>query len=89
MTRMATMPTYSKTPLKIIYSYKLDGRETWYKASGTWALQSLYKWWPWVDLGLFYNKVNFVYLGFYMKKNPEKKNLQNKKLWAQVLKFGI
>ena len=35
MTRMATMPTYSKTPLKIIYSYKLDGHETWYKASGT------------------------------------------------------
>ena len=38
--------------------------EIWHVAWGTQALQSLYKWWPWVDLDLFYIKVKFAILGF-------------------------
>ena len=32
------------------------------------ALQNLYKWWTWVDLGLFYGKAAFGFLGFCMEK---------------------
>ena len=33
-------------------------------ASGAWVLPSLLKWWPWVDLDLFYGKVKFGPLCF-------------------------
>ena len=43
----------------------------WYVAKklalGTLAHDSLYKSWPWVDLDLFYSKVNFGYIGFSME----------------------
>ena len=42
--------------------------ETWHVALGTQALQSLCKWWRWVDLGLFYGKVKFGPLCFCMGK---------------------
>ena len=42
--------------------------ETWHVALGTQALQSLYKWWPWIDLDLFYGKVKFGPLCFCMGK---------------------
>ena len=38
--------------------------ETWYTASGTQVLPSLFKQWPNVDLWLFYKKVNFGPLYF-------------------------
>ena len=41
--------------------------ETWQAASGTQVLQSLYKLWIWVDIDLFYGKVKFGNLGFYIK----------------------
>ena len=53
--------TFKNLLLQNQKSYDL---ETWYAAFGTQALQSLYKWWPWVDLDLFYGKVKFGNLGF-------------------------
>ena len=41
----------------------------WFVASGTPAHHSLFKWWPWSDLGLFYGKVKFGNLGFSMGKS--------------------
>ena len=38
----------------------------------TWAHQSLFKWWPWVDLGLFYGKIKFGSFCFYMGKTVRK-----------------
>ena len=61
MTKMAAMPIYGKNPLKIF--------ETWYVASGTPAHHSLFKWWLWSDLDLFYGKVKFGNLGFSMGKS--------------------
>ena len=55
MTKMATTPIYGKNPTKIFS----DFHETWYVASGTPAHHSLFKWWPWVDLDLFYSKVKY------------------------------
>ena len=40
----------------------------WHVALGTQALQSLYKWWPWVDLDLFYGKVKLGHLYVLMGK---------------------
>ena len=52
----------------------------WYVAVGPWAHQSLFKWWPWVDLDLFYGKVKFVPFCLYMGKSVRKsfngRNLQ-------------
>ena len=42
--------------------------ETWYAASGTQVLQNSFKWWPWVNLDLFYSKVKFGPLCFCMGK---------------------
>ena len=57
-TKMAAMPIYGKNPLKIFFS----------GTKGTWAKQSLFTWWPWVDLDLFYGKVKLASLCFYMGK---------------------
>ena len=55
MTKMAAMPIYGKT-FKNLQNHKSYDLETWHAALGL-ALQNLYKWWPWVDLDLFYGKV--------------------------------
>ena len=71
---LVTWPSWPPCPyginsLKIFYSRTIsDDLETLHKAKWTWALQKFYKWWPLVDLDLFYNKVNFVHLGFYIGK---------------------
>ena len=56
--------------LKIFFSknQKADDLETWYASSGAQVLLSLLKWWPKVDLDLFYGKVKFGPLCFYMEK---------------------
>ena len=46
--------------------------ETWHIASGTQALQSLYKWRPWVDLDLFYDNVKLDLLYIRMGKTVTK-----------------
>ena len=57
--------TFKNLLLQNQKSYDL---ETWHVALGTQALQSLYKWWPWVDLDLFYGKVKFGPLCFVWEK---------------------
>ena len=69
MTKMAAMPIYGKNFKNLLLqNQKSYNLETWHVALGTQALQSLYKWWPWVDLGLFYGKVNFGHLYVWMGK---------------------
>ena len=51
-----------------------DFHETWYVASGTPANHSLFKWWPWSDLDLFYSKVKFGNIGFSMGKSNQRTN---------------
>ena len=41
----------------LLRNKKAGDIETWYAASGAWVLPNLFKWWPWVDLDLFYGKV--------------------------------
>ena len=45
-----------------------DASETWYEASGTPVLPSLFKWWPWVNIDLFNGKVKFGPLSFSWEK---------------------
>ena len=71
MTKMAAMPIYDKnlqksSPTELIV-YDL---ETWHGALCTQALQSLYKWWLWVDLDLFYDNVKFCGTCFYTYSRP-------------------
>ena len=70
MTKMAATPIYDKNTSKVFFS-GTDGPisiETWYVALGTPADHSLNKLWPWVDLDLFYDKVKFGNLGFWIGK---------------------
>ena len=58
--------TFKNLLLQNQKSYDL---ETWHVALGTQALQSLCKWWPWVDLDLFYRaKSNLVPYAFVWEK---------------------
>ena len=69
MTKMATTPINGKNPSKIFFRNRLaDFHETQYVASGTPVHHSLFKWWTWSDLDLFYGKVKFGYFGFSLGK---------------------
>ena len=46
----------------LLRNQKADGLETSYAASGARVLPNLFKWWPWVDLDLFYGKVKFAFV---------------------------
>ena len=48
-------------------NWKANGHETWCAALGTLVVPSLFKWWPSVDFGLFYN-ISKGLLDFYMAK---------------------
>ena len=61
--------TFKNLLLQNQKSYDL---ETWHVASGTQALQSLYKWWPWVDHELFYRKVKLGHLYVWMGQTVTK-----------------
>ena len=77
MTKMVAMPNMVKNFKNLcLQNQWADCLETWYVAFGVegeggLVVQSLYKWWPWVDLYVFYFKVKFGPLGFGMGK-PEK-----------------
>ena len=64
------MPIYGKKPFKnlLLQNRRTDFHETWYVALGTPAHHSLFKWWPFVDLDLFYGKVKICNLGFSIGK---------------------
>ena len=69
MTKMAVMPIYGKNSKKhLLWSQQVDDLESSYAALGTRVLPSLFKWWPWDDLGLFHGKVKFGPC-FCMEKN--------------------
>ena len=68
MTKMAAMPICGKKHKNLLRNQKADDLENWYAASGVQLLPSLFKWWPWVDLDLFYGKVKFGPLRFCMDK---------------------
>ena len=53
----------------ILHNQKADDLESWYAAFGARVCTTkLFKWWPWVDLVLFYSKVKFGPLYFCMGK---------------------
>ena len=69
MTKLAAMPIYGKTLKNLILRNQMaNDLETWYAASGARVLPNLFKWWPWVDVDLFYGKVKFRPLCFCMGK---------------------
>ena len=70
MTKMAVMPIYGINHSKIF-------SETWYVAFVTPAHHCLLKLCPWDDLDLFYGKVNFGNIGFYMTKNKNNEFFRN------------
>ena len=84
MTMMAATPIYGKNPSKYS-SPELAGRfpgNLVYVASGTPANHSLFKWWPWNALYLFYDKVKVGKLGFSTGKKVKTVDFQ--KLLQQV-----
>ena len=56
----------------LLQNQKSYDLETLHVTSGTQVLQSLYKWWPWVDLDLFYSKVKLGHLYVWMGKTAKK-----------------
>ena len=67
---MAAMPIYDINLKNLLFwNQKADGLESWYVASGAQVVPSLFKWWPWVDINLFYGKVKFGPLCFCMGKS--------------------
>ena len=48
----------------LLWNPKADDIETWYASWGARVLPNWIKWWPWVDLDLFYGKVKFGPLCF-------------------------
>ena len=62
---------YMVKPFKslLLQNRQADFHETWYVASVTPAHHSLFRWWPWSDLDLFYGKVKFGNLGFSIGKS--------------------
>ena len=71
MTKMAAMPIYAKKTFQnlLLWNRKADELETWYAASTTRVLPSLFKLCPWVDIDLFYGKVKFGPLCVCMEKS--------------------
>ena len=52
----------------LLWNQKTDELETWCVALDAQVLPNLSKWWPWVDLDLFYSKVKFGPFCFCMGK---------------------
>ena len=48
----------------LIRNQNADDFDTWYAALGTKVLPYYFQLWPWVDLDLFYDKVNLVPYSF-------------------------
>ena len=51
-----------------LQNQKAGDLESWYVASSTRVLQSLFKWWPWVDLTYFMARSNLVPYAFVWEK---------------------
>ena len=69
MTKTAAVFIYGKIFENLLLRNRTaNDLETWYAALVAPALSSLFKWWPLVDLDLFYGTVKCSYLGFCMWK---------------------
>ena len=68
MSEMAAIPIYGKN-VKILSSQTADELKSLYAILSDRVLPHLFKWWPWVDLDLFYGKVKFGLLCFSMGKS--------------------
>ena len=71
MTMMDAMLIYGISHLKRKLRSRnqwADFDEAWYEASETQAHYILFKYYPWFDLNIFYSKVIFGNLGFYVVK---------------------
>ena len=70
MTNVVAMPVYGKVHLANLFlrHQEIDDLQTWHTASGMRTVQSLFKWWSWVELDIFYSKVNFALSCFCMVK---------------------
>ena len=66
MTNMDAMPIYGKNLL--LQNHWASCLQTQYVACGELILQKSYKWWPWIDLTLFFGKVKFSPLGMWIEK---------------------
>ena len=88
MTKMATMPIYGQTLKKSSSPEPKDWwpwNLVWYAALGARVLPSLFKWWPLVDLDLFYGKVKFGPLCFCMGKKVNNGFFRNYcRLWFET-----
>ena len=75
-----TWPTWPPRPYMVKSLQKFSSPEPMANGFGSWYVvkphQSLFKWWPWVDLDLFYGKVKFGPLCFYMEKKKKKKTVR-------------
>ena len=68
--RWPPCPYMVKTLKNLLLQNQLtNDLETWYVALCMWVLPRLFKLSPWVDLDLFYAKVKFGHIGFYMGKS--------------------
>ena len=71
MTNMATMPIYGKNLKESSSPEAIDGWP-WNLVCSIFhikVLPALFKLWPWVELDLFYVKVKFGHIGFWMGKS--------------------
>ena len=69
----------------LLWIWQADFHETWYVASGTQAHHSLFKWWPWVYLDLFYGQGQIWLLGLFHSKKWKLLIFQNIcSLWPET-----
>ena len=68
---------YMVKPFKNLFlqNQRASDLVAWYVALGLWVHHSLFKWWPWVDLDLFYGLLCF-YMGKTVRKSFNGRNLQ-------------
>ena len=84
MTNMAAMPIYGKNFKNLLFQNQYtDDLETWYVALSMQVLPKLFKLWPWVDPGLFHNKVKFCHIGVCMGKS------ENYLFLETIVVFGL
>ena len=78
MTNMAAMPIYGKNLKNLLLQNQLtDDLKISYVALCTRVLPRLFTLLPWVNLDLFYAKVKFGHIGFFMGKSENYILLRN------------
>ena len=88
--RWPPCPYMAKTFENLLLKNRMaDNLETWYAALGTRVLPSLFKWWCLVDLDLFYSKVKFGHVDFYMRKKRTGFFWSYCSLWHSKLMYAI